>query len=466
MTEQIILTPLEAINEFYRLKDKYENGYYEKYVKPIVKSNKSKKEKRVEYSKLPKAECINCKRNVGTIFSVTTTPAEDLKKFISKCGDIQDPCPLDIQIDYSFRDSMDKIINSNLKEIERIKLNIIKEKNNALFFGTNVVNSFEKLAKELKNETEHTGFIIETKILRNDNPEKKLMIKETIDDFGISYILPFKQMIQDFNETNNELKINEAISFYINEMVPKLKQIQLLKYDINIVEYDEKDNNYRLIQIPNSYESDEYYIKGDDKVIKFIKGVRKEKKKTRKEEIVIQPKNKTRKLKPIADLVIEEDVDEIIPEQTEGKIVELEEKFAEPLHVQPVIDDQGNVIWNNEQYDNIWKKVPKNVANLLIQDPNWLEDYINSCIILRKNGKPCNLFLPKTTQFPPTQLENGQYDFGNEIVNRLFNKLNKSYQATLLTLYSEKDGIKNYNMMKDTLESILAKNLNYERPYI
>ena len=66
MTEQTILTPIEAINEFYRLKDKYESGYYEKYVKPIIRSNKSKREKRVEYSKLPKHECINCKNYILT----------------------------------------------------------------------------------------------------------------------------------------------------------------------------------------------------------------------------------------------------------------------------------------------------------------------------------------------------------------------------------------------------------------
>ena len=40
MTEENqILTAIEAINEFYRLKDKYENGYNEKYVKTIVKSS-------------------------------------------------------------------------------------------------------------------------------------------------------------------------------------------------------------------------------------------------------------------------------------------------------------------------------------------------------------------------------------------------------------------------------------------
>ena len=127
------LTPIEAINEFYRLKDKYQTSYYEKYVKSIVKSKKSKREKRVEFSKLPKNECINCKRNVGTIFTINLNAKEGIKTFKSKCGDVQDPCPLDIQINYSEREPMDMIIREGLIEINKIKLEIIKEKNNALY---------------------------------------------------------------------------------------------------------------------------------------------------------------------------------------------------------------------------------------------------------------------------------------------------------------------------------------------
>ena len=81
MTEETTLTPIEAINEFYRLKNKYENEYYEKYVKPIIRSNKSKREKRVEFSRLPKHECINCKRNVGTIFTITSNAKKYIKYF-------------------------------------------------------------------------------------------------------------------------------------------------------------------------------------------------------------------------------------------------------------------------------------------------------------------------------------------------------------------------------------------------
>ena len=309
MTEQ---TPIEAINEFYRLKDKYETGYYEKYVKPIVRSNKSNKEKRVEYSRLPKHECINCKRNVGTLFSIKFISKEDIKQFKAKCGDIQDPCPLDIHIDYSVRSPMNKAIFNGLKEIEKIKLDIIKEKNNALFFNKDVVESFDMLTQELRDATENVGFIIETNILRNDNPEKKILIKQTIDEFGKGFILPFKQMIKEFDETNNEIILNQAITFYITEMIPKLKEIQLLKYDINMIEFDESTNIYKLIQLINSLENNEFFHKSYDKVIKFIRGVKKDKKKTRREEIEIKSKNKTRKLKPVSELVFEEEEEEIV----------------------------------------------------------------------------------------------------------------------------------------------------------
>jgi hypothetical protein len=473
MTEQAILTPIEAINEFYRLKDKYQTEYYEKYVKPIVRSDKSKREKRVEYSKLPKHECINCKRNVGTLFSVDLNNIEQLKHFKVKCGDVREPCPLDIEINYSSRQPINKEIREGLFQIEKIKLKIIKEKNNALFFKKNVVEVFNKLTEDLKLETENCGFAIELNILRNNNPEKAVLLRQTIDEFGKGFILPFKQMVREFDETNNELILNQAVTFYINEMIPKLKEIQSLKYDVNMVEFDEANNIYRLIQLPNSLESNEFFS-SEDKVVKFVRGVRKDKKKTRKDESELRGKNKTRKIKPVADLVLEDEEEEIIEpgegeeigEPGEEQIVEqMESKYGEPTNIKPIFEESGNVKWNNEEYDKVWQYVPSKVKDLLMEDHDWLEDYMNTCIKLRKEKKRCELFLPKQTQFPPVVGEDGKYDFGSKIVNRLFNRLSKSYQDTLLTLYSVKDGVKSYNMLKDTLTSILAKEVGFERAY-
>jgi hypothetical protein len=59
-------------------------------------------------------------------------------------------------------------------------------------------------------------------------------------------------------------------------------------------------------------------------------------------------------------------------------------------------------------------------------------------------------------------LGNGKYDFNSEIVNNLFNNLSKSYQNTLLSLYSEKNGVKKYDLLDDALIRILEKNTGVE----
>jgi hypothetical protein len=272
MTEEK-LTPIEAISEYYRLKEIYKSDYYEKYIRPILKSKKTKREQRVEYSRLPKPECINCKRNVGTIFSINVNEAEYLRTFVAKCGDLRSPCPLDIQINYSMREGYEKMIAEGLKNIDKLKLDIIKEKNNVLFFNAQIDSKFANLTSELKAETENTGLVIEGDILKNDNPAKVQLLRKTIDEFGKGLLLPFKQMIQEYVDTDNELILNRAVRFYVDEMMPKLKEIQSLKYQVNIVEYDD-NGEYKLIQMSNSIESKEYWTARQDKVVKFVRGTK------------------------------------------------------------------------------------------------------------------------------------------------------------------------------------------------
>ena len=688
-------TVIEAINDFYKLKDKYETGYNTKYVLPIVKRDIPNKEKRVLFSRLPKPECINCKRNVGTIFTIKNDTKEDVRNFIAKCGDLTEPCPLEIQINYSVRDQLYNSIIDGSKSIEAIKLEIIKEKNKALFFNKDVVSAFEKLTSDLKLKTEMVGFGIETNILRNYNPEKYALIKKNIDEFGKGFIVPFKQLISDYMDTENALVLTEAVTFYVKEMVPKLKEIQEMKYSVNFVEYNPDDNTYKLIQYPNSLEDGEYFIKEDDKIVKFIKGVRKEKKsknsKTMKNGDI--PNNKTKKLRPIADLVIEEGEVKIVgedervgknktaiiipfrdsdPEQprtkqlnefikymsdylkditykifvieqsddskkfNRGELLNIGFKFAEqegftnfifhdvdllpsvelkkyytdapdksPIHIAAVWsrygkntdyfggivafnkqmfnkingfpnnfwgwggeDDElykrtkpyytitkskngsirdlenmnlkqkldylrdndlkfmqkrealaehdrtwqtnglnniknlaafeesitscgencerilvnlkdfseispdipnyeGNkAIWNKREYDEVWSKIPDKLKEYLSTDKQWLEEYMHSCINAKQKGKPCLLFLPRQTQFPPNVLSDGTYDFNSELVNTLFNSLEPSHQKRLLTLNTF-DGVADYKMLKNALIDLLTNNLiNYNKGYL
>ena len=519
------ISPIEAINEFYRLKDKYENGFYEKYVKPILNNKKSKREKKIEFSKLPKQECINCKRNVGTLFSIRTDIENNVKNFTAKCGDTENPCPLDIQINYGIREDMNKFIQSGLGYIDEIKLNIIKEKNNVIFFNKNVIGIFDTLTQDLKGESDNAGIMIETNILRNNNPEKKMLLKKSIDNFGKEFILPFKEMIKQYDETNNELIVNQAVNFYINEMIPKLKEIQEMKYDVNMVEFDEMQNIYKLIQLPISLENNEYFYKGDDKVIKFVKGVKKEKKKSRKEKI--DSKNKTRKNTPI-EFVLEEDEEgqelkegqELEEGQELKKGQELEEEKGQELEeeqdkfdkmnlfkeeklteaqyedkgdVIPIFDESGKVEWGNDVYNRLWKNTPMQLKELLLQDKDWLITFVNDCYRRRKNGKPCKLGLPKNIKLPTdNDIANynitGKYDFGSIIINNLFDNINyeanNAYQKKLLTLIYTEDKLNDfmtkngmdltnpklrydvkYGMFNEQLERLLETNAKFGRGY-
>lgn len=306
----------DAINEYYKMKDKYETAYKEKYINPLIKAkNTSQKEKRIAFSKLPKPECVNCKRNVGTVFSIKNNNSEFSRKYIAKCGDANEPCPLNINLVKGTHFTFENEINQNADYIDDYKRKIIKEKYNMMFgyvAEETAIGNFEQLSIELKEMTNLAGDIIEKNILVNDNPEKADLLKRSIDIFGKEYILQFKRMMKEYDESGNEQLANEAVKFYKNEMVPRLKEIQELKYEINMVEYDPEDLMFSLRQRKNSLQSLEYTFTKDNKVISFVKGTATNKNKTLKVKPISKSKAKTRR-----GFILVEEGEEEKPEEEE-----------------------------------------------------------------------------------------------------------------------------------------------------
>jgi len=303
----------DALNEFYKLKSKYETDYYINYVKPIISSEVlSKREKRLAYSKLPKAECINCKRNVGTIFSIKKDVDEFMRIFTAKCGDIEEPCPLNINIEYADRHTYVSQMEINDNDLNELKLQIIKDKND-LMFGyidqNEAVAKFNINTDELKELTEVAGYVINTNIVTNENPEKKALTKTLEDEFGMSYLIPFKNMMKEFNESNgrDKKKVNEAVKFYVDEMTPKIREIQKLKYEREFIDYEPNisGDNYFLFQRKNSLVNLELNFFSKDAVKSFVKGVLESRQPAKKSS-----KTKTRKIRQTIQLVEEPVIEE------------------------------------------------------------------------------------------------------------------------------------------------------------
>ena len=130
--------------------------------------------------------------------------------------------------------------------------------------------------------------------------------------------------------------------------------------------------------------------------------------------------------------------------------------------VRPRIQEDGTVTWDDPDYSTLWNKLPINYKEALSADREWLQETMDKYIQKRKERKPLEFVSPSNLILPPQILDDGTYDFGNVYYNKIFNKLDKSYQKTLLTLYTEENGVKNYDMLLSALSNnIVGKELGF-----
>jgi hypothetical protein len=477
MTEKISVE--DAVNEYYRLKNVYETSYYEKYIAPIVKaSKKSKREKRVEFSKLPKAECVNCKRNVGTTFVIGEKSFN--RVFSAKCGDTVEPCPLNINIvNGKYNTFADEIVRYD-DDIDKLKTNIIKEKYNIMFGYTpeeNGINNFTSMSNELKDTTLLTGHIIEKNILVNNNPEKEELLRKSATIFGNDYLMQFKQMVDQFNQDGNAAIMTEAAKFYTDEMVPRLKEIQGLKYDECFVEYDQDSLQYKLYQIKNSLSNLETTDSSDAKVVSFVTGLKDTGPKVRAED-----KSKSKKKKKKLEFIIEGE-EEVVetdyvyePNSPEYAPNSPEYNPSSPQQSNNNFTINGTeVTWTDPDpdYASIWVGLSPKYKSILVQDPAWMRKTMDEFVAIRKNPAKVSrdFVLPDDILLPPKVTEEGkELDFGNPVLNDLVAGLALGQRDVVINALPKPNPsvpVKedDFNPMFGILKSMLKSNVDF-RPQL
>ena len=287
----------DKLLEYYTLKNEYEQTYYQKHVKPIVMSNYSNLTKRKKYQELSKPQCINCKQPVGTIFERKYYNEYGDKRevivFTAKCGNLLNPCDLNIEIHKSLRENFDKLIEEHTRILNDYQMKIIKLKNKLLFLGKNkmdeqqYIDEFETYKKQILYHSETIGEYIEENILINDNPEEKTKLNNLISSLNQQEIMQFKDYIKQFMETNNENLLVSAVNMYVKEIIPKLEEIRNMKYKTMYVIHD-AEHNHTLIQSKYSQEGMNFYDDYVDEVVHFIKGSKVES--TKKSKIKVSQK--------------------------------------------------------------------------------------------------------------------------------------------------------------------------------
>lgn len=428
------MSVMDAFNEYYKLKNKYENDYNKDKQKIIKNKQMSWKEKRSEFKQL-KPKCINCKRPVGTIFSIKKSgdPKDDYRELKAICGSLTEPCSLNININAGITYNIMDHIKELEKDIEEYKKEIIEHKNKLLFGYTQTetaVDNFDKI-KEAINDTsfllninyERLFDIVDNKIKNETIAKLKEEIYILINEIKIS--------IKNFNSTGNIQFVRDSIEIYVNQMETKLHDLSVLKYNVNLVEYDDSEGVYRLIQKKNSaYDLEDIYIAPE--VINFNYGE------------IYTGKTSSKTKKPVKKLKI------LGEDEEEDKRIDV---------IQPIYNEDGTITWEDQDYQNVWNMVSIPYKNALIEDKDWLLDTMKINVENKKQNKSLVFVKPNNLIIPPQLLENETYDFGNKTYNDIFNKYDKSYQNTLLTLYTEKNGVRNYDMMIDGINTLIKQEL-------
>ena len=448
-----ILNPIDVVNEYYKLKEKFESEINKNKRKIINNPTLSNREKRSEYLKLmPK--CVNCKRpsKKGTIFSITYYPADDAisehKVFKAICGDLANPCNLHIEVNVGTHQLLDNELDTISNEIKETKNNIINDKNKLLFGLVTTETAIENFDNNKTYISELTSIYENYLDIWNkqvDNPVKKLELDEAMVQ-SYESINSIKDCIKKMNETNDKQFAVDAANIYHTTLQPLLNKIRQLKYRVNTVFYDDY-NSCKLIQ--EKYNIDDILISGYNyKIVAYDVGL-----KTK------QFNKKQQELSKQKELSIK------IPKIGESK--QINEIDDEPIIGQGV----DGIEWHTNEYKDLWSRLPTSLKTEFKTNIDWMKEFMHKCVNEKISHGPqwngCKLTSPPNLVIPPRRMENGQYDFGVSIYNKAFNKLPKSLQDTYLTMYKEdpqtKD--KNYNMLIDAMNNLVEKEVNFGTGY-
>ena len=218
----------EAIHKYFKMKVKYE-----KKVKTDPDSN----------------TCIVCQRKNGMIFSFQDNI------YSLQCGNLNDPCSLDVRIRRGIYSSIPNLIEDKIKEQQMIRDEIIEIKVKYLFkelSETDMVNQFENANAKWKTLSKEIRALQRQLIEKEDQKKEDLQQIERQIQTNVENI---KTIIQEYKNTKDMEYIHSAVQQYKEEIVPlheqlkELKSIQFTKVD-NEVQQDKlyfSNNNDMII---------------------------------------------------------------------------------------------------------------------------------------------------------------------------------------------------------------------------
>jgi DNA-binding transcriptional regulator YbjK len=227
----------EALDNYFRIKQKYEIGLLNQKRKAFSKGKTKKDAIRRSMSIVPK--CLNCGKSGGMSFNTTGDG------YTASCGNSQNPCKFNIELtrgsyisSETYLDAMDDILNDT-KQI------VVNQKMDALFEYVSETTASRAFKETIKRYEEDSDlYNIEMKNFnelynnakRADDIKKRQVIIYNINQ-------KIKMLTDEYKENGTTSALKVIVNIYINELMPEIENMRRLKYDIMEVIDD------RLVQI-------------------------------------------------------------------------------------------------------------------------------------------------------------------------------------------------------------------------
>jgi hypothetical protein len=255
---------MEAINQYYKLKEQYDNDI-EKEKKRILTNDKlSKKDKRERFKQIKK-KCINCKKVGGTIF----TNDKNILKAV--CGSVE-PCNLKIELLKSVYLDAREEMRLYSKDLDIIKRDIIMTKLDFLFGYTGeeeTLSIFYSQNAEISNITERLYYV--NNIINNiaNNKEDQILMKK-YEKMYYNNINILNNIYKDYKTDNKPEYIKNMVELYIEKIKPLAENIRKLKYLYTGIDDNEEDDTYKLIEKPYTINQMEFITGQKNTIISFV----------------------------------------------------------------------------------------------------------------------------------------------------------------------------------------------------
>ena len=259
----------EALNSYYKLKGEYDKNI-EKIVGRIAANTMLSPSEKHEKFLTEKKKCIKCGKSGGTIFY------QKDNLLTAKCGNVENPCSLDIQLQRAKYINIMTAINSQQTLVNMNKTNIVDIKLNFLFGFNNqqvTLTNFNAMKTKLVESVKQYQKISEKFLDITGNIVNKPKITGLTDTLNTE-IINFKDLIKNFDESGTHQFLKDAVELYVNKIAVIAKDLQDLKYQEQYVYQEERPFRPSIKHIvQNSYTPSELEIIApgtENKIIAFV----------------------------------------------------------------------------------------------------------------------------------------------------------------------------------------------------